>query len=103
MGTKRRTEISIETDRLLVISRRRRRRAAVAQCTVCGPGAGMITVDEAATLARASAWMIYRLAGAGQLHFTETPEGSILICLRSLFQRGNEQASLKRRSVGFRS
>jgi hypothetical protein len=44
----------------------------------------MLSVDEAAAVARSSSRAIYRRVEADTLHFTETPEGRLLICLNSL-------------------
>jgi len=44
----------------------------------------MIMPDEAVMLAHVSARTIYRWVEAEQLHFTETPEGCLLVCPNSL-------------------
>jgi predicted site-specific integrase-resolvase len=44
----------------------------------------MASADEAAQLAQVSARTIYRWADAGKFHFTETPQGLLLICRDSL-------------------
>jgi hypothetical protein len=44
----------------------------------------MISTERAAILARQSPRTIYRWVEAGRLHFTEKPEGQLLICLDSL-------------------
>jgi hypothetical protein len=44
----------------------------------------MVTIDQAAILARVSSRDIYREVQAGLLHFIETTEGSVLICFNSL-------------------
>ena len=44
----------------------------------------MITPDEAAKLAGMSSRSLYRLVEAESIHFTETHDGSLLICLNSL-------------------
>ena len=80
---KRRTEITIETDRLLVL-RHHRRAHAEAKCAACGAETPMVTVDEAAAMSRTSSRAIYRLVEAEQLHFTETSEGRLFICPNSL-------------------
>lgn len=81
-ATKRRTEITIETQRVLMINRRRV--SAVAWCDGCGWQVRMIKPDEAAVWAGLSTRTIYRWIEARQLHFVEGTEGSLLICLRSL-------------------
>jgi predicted site-specific integrase-resolvase len=44
----------------------------------------MLTPEEAAALAQVSSRTIYRRVEAGELHFAETPEEPLLICLDSL-------------------
>jgi hypothetical protein len=79
---KKRIEITIETDRMILIGKRRLRR--VAWCAACAQEVRMVSVDEAAAIAHASSRMIYQRVEAGTIHFTETPEGWLLICLNSL-------------------
>jgi excisionase family DNA binding protein len=79
---KRRVEILIETERLLIAGGRH---AMTLRCDECAIEVRMITVDEAAILAGESARTIYGWVEAGRLHFLETPEGRLLICLNSLF------------------
>jgi hypothetical protein len=80
--TKRRTEITVETDRVLVI--RRRSRAAQAWCAGCARQVQMLTPDEAAVVAAVSVRTINRRVEAEKVHFAETPDGLLLICLNSL-------------------
>jgi len=79
-----RTKITIETERELVVSSRRRRARFVVWCEDCAGIVAMITVDEAAALASDSSRSIYRQVENGRLHFAETPEGQLFICPRSL-------------------
>jgi excisionase family DNA binding protein len=44
----------------------------------------MVTADEAATVTSVGTRTIYRWVEEGKIHFTEEPEGSLLICLNSL-------------------
>jgi len=44
----------------------------------------MVTPEEAAALAQTTTRDIYRRVEAGELHFTERPEGALLLCLNSL-------------------
>lgn len=46
----------------------------------------MVTPEEAAVLACVSPRTIYRGVEAGRIHFMETPEGLLLICLNSWSQ-----------------
>ena len=80
---KRRMEINIQTERLVVVSHRPCTRM-VAWCDLCARTVSMLTVDEAAALFHTTARAIYRRVEAAELHFRETPEGALLICLNSL-------------------
>jgi len=77
----RKIEITIETDRVLSISRR-----FATWCAACADLTIMVRVDEAAALAGVSARTVYWRMETGQLHCTETPEGLQLICLNSLLK-----------------
>ncbi len=76
-----RTRITIQTERLLVMSSSK---SLYSLCSACGDEVRMVTIDQAATLARLSSREIYREVEAGMLHFMETTEGSVLICFNSL-------------------
>jgi len=52
----------------------------------------MITPNEAAKLAGISSRSVYRLVEAESIHFTETRDGSLLICLNSLYRSIQEVA-----------
>jgi hypothetical protein len=80
-----RTEITIETERLLVVSRRSER--TVLWCNQCGQMAPMITVYEAARL--------LGFATSGLLHFVITPEGRLFICFDSLGLEHSKMALLE--------
>jgi hypothetical protein len=88
---KRRTEITVETDEVIII--RQSRRLSRAWCRECAQLAIMVTVDQAAAAAKKSSRLIYRMAEAGYIHFTETPEGFLLICFQSLVSAGWDDAS----------
>ena len=77
-----RTEITIETHRVLVI--RRPKSSFLAWCTACAEQSQMITPAEAVVLARVSTRTIYRWIESEKLHFTETPDGLLPVCLNSL-------------------
>ena len=80
MKTKR-TEITIETDRVLVISSPRK---VISWCEACGEQAEMVPVDEAAVMRQVNSRTIFRWAEARQVHSSETAKGLLLICLNSL-------------------
>lgn len=78
---KKRTEITIETSRLLIVSKPNK---VVARCNQCGAEVNWVTTDEAAILSHVNSRTIFQLAEAGQLHTTESTEGLLLVCLNSL-------------------
>jgi hypothetical protein len=78
---KKRTEITIETSRVVVI--RQRRSVVRAWCDLCAQPVKVVTAEEAAALASVSMRTIYRWVEAEKVHFTETPEGVLLICLKT--------------------
>ena len=77
-----RTEITIETERLLVVSQRRER--TVLWCHVCASSLPMLTADVAAMIAGTTPQMILEQAEAGKLHSVLTREGRVFICSNSL-------------------
>ena len=77
---KTRTEITFEVDRWLVINRHRRS----GWCAECAQHVEMLSVDEAALSTRVNSRTIFHLAETGRLHFSETPEGLMLICATDL-------------------
>jgi excisionase family DNA binding protein len=79
---RRRTEISIETDRVMVISRPKQ--TLFAPCSKCGAEVPMVPVDTAAAMTGTSSLTIYRMVERRQLHFVETGAGLLLICSNSL-------------------
>lgn len=81
MVTKTRTEIVVETHRVLVI--RRRGSLLEGWCARCSKQVGMIRLEEAA-LAGLSLHAIYQQARAGKLHLTESSDGLPSVCLNSL-------------------
>ncbi|HEU4391484.1 MAG TPA: hypothetical protein VFV34_27085 [Blastocatellia bacterium] len=84
MSKKKKTEIVVERDQVLVI---RNLGARDPQwCPECGEGARMVTVDEAAAITQMSARTIYRRVEQGQTHFSETANGQLFICLNSLLK-----------------
>ncbi len=76
---KTRTEITVETDRLVVVNRRRRH----AWCSVCSREVEMLNVDDAAIFAHVNSRTIFHWAESGVVHSSETPEGLLLICPHS--------------------
>jgi hypothetical protein len=61
-------------------------RGIVAWCFACGEQARMVTIEEAMALTGASSREIHRRLEARGIHFTETAQGFVLICLGSLLR-----------------
>jgi hypothetical protein len=83
-----RTEITIDTERFLVVSRRRERTAL--WCHRCAGTVLMLTVEEAARISGNSPLVISTWAEAGRVHFAATPEGQFFICSSSLAAQRQE-------------
>jgi len=77
---KTRTEITVETDRWFVVTKRRR----TSWCSACSRHVEMLNIDDAAIFARVNSRTIFRWAESGAVHSSETPEGLLLICPDSL-------------------
>ena len=82
MKTKRTIEVTIERNEFSVL--RNCRGSAYAWCGVCARSVGMVTPEEAARRSGVSVRTIYREIEVGGLHFLETPQGLLLICVASL-------------------
>jgi len=67
-----------------LILHRRRRRSTQRWCDQCAQQVESLSPEEAATVVGRQVRAIYRQVEAGQLHFTETPDGLVWICLNSL-------------------
>ena len=81
-ATKRRTEITVETHRVLRISGSNV--SATEWCDRCGEKVWMITTEQAAILADVTQRLIYRWVEAGSLHPSEKPGAMLLVCVSSL-------------------
>lgn len=60
------------------------RRPTFAPCAQCGRKASFVTPSEAARASGESLRTIFRRIEAAEIHFLETPEGALLVCLDSL-------------------
>jgi hypothetical protein len=76
------TVITIETRQRILI--RQNRRSIFVWCGQCAAESLMVSTNEAAKLASTSARDIFRRVEAGNVHFLETEDGRLLICLDSL-------------------
>lgn len=91
IAMQKRTEITIETERFLVVSRRRNK--PMLWCSECDNQLPMLTVIEAARTAGTTSFVISELAEAGKLHMTVTLDGQRFICSNSLAAARAEGAS----------
>ncbi|HKP86131.1 MAG TPA: hypothetical protein VJZ26_08545 [Blastocatellia bacterium] len=96
-----RTEITIETDQVLVI--RRRRKTLRTWCAACARKVVMVTADEAAAVAHVSLRTLYRWVESCTVHFTETQEGLLFVCLDSLYPRPHAADAAPARGYADRS
>lgn len=83
MKRKRRTEITVETETIVCL-RRRSQAALIAWCPQCAAEVKLVTPEAAALHSGLSLRAIYRRIEADRLHFSETAEGQLFICLNSL-------------------
>jgi LSD1 subclass zinc finger protein len=78
----RKIEVTLEkTEEVLV---HRRKGATNVWCAACRATVSMLTPDQAAALAGVTPRTIYRWIEAGRVHYTEVPDGSLMICQKSL-------------------
>ena len=75
-------EIVVETTRRVTL--RKTGAAHAPPCELCsGP---LLPAEEAVAVTGLSSRTIHRAVEAGEVHFAETPEGTLLVCLNSLQQ-----------------
>ena len=83
MTAHRRTEITVETERVLII---RRRPLVRAWCQECGGEVEMVSLEEAEALIEVSGQELCESAEAPRWHLSENQEGICLVCLESLLK-----------------
>lgn len=90
---KRRTEITIETERLLVLGRNiggaaskshERHPRPLVWCLSCADHVKPLTTDEAAIQAHVTSLTIFHWVESERLHYIESSDGLLLICPNSL-------------------
>ena len=81
MKKERRTEITLKTERTISI---KSSRALTALCEPCGREVQMFTPGQAALISGLSSREVYHRVEMGEVHFMETVEGLLLVCLDSL-------------------
>jgi hypothetical protein len=77
----RRTEITLKTERSISV---KSSRALTALCEPCGRQVQMFTPGQAALISGLSSREVYHRVEMGEVHFMETVEGLLLVCLDSL-------------------
>jgi hypothetical protein len=84
----RRTEKTVEIHEFYAI--RTTSGSLPALCAECSTGdAFMLAPEQAAVLAHVPTRMIYRSVETGSVHYREAPDGSLIVCIRSLVHGGN--------------
>jgi len=79
----RRVEVTVQTDRLLIIRRRRLRRA---WCQQCGREVNAVSLQEVGSFARASHRILPGNTEPSAWHTCGGTDGEQLVCLESLFK-----------------
>ncbi|PYT03996.1 MAG: hypothetical protein DMF60_16660 [Acidobacteria bacterium] len=80
----RRTEVTVETDEILII--RSSQEIAIASCPECAEKVLMISPEQAAMVTCTNVRAIYRGLESGRVHYVETPGGSLLVCPDSILK-----------------
>lgn len=89
---KRRTEITIEIDRVTVISSEGHQQN---WCEACSANVEMVALDEAVKIAGTTMQALSRMARAGAIHVRQAADGMPLICLDSLLRREKPEQSIE--------
>ena len=82
-------ELTVETSETLTI--RRLRNIESVWCSRCGCQARMSIPEDAARITGVSTRKIYSGIEAGDMHFNESAEGVLLVCLSSLGETTSEK------------
>ena len=86
MKKKRTTKITVEMERVLVVCQQHS--VSEGWCAQCGAARYLLTPEQAAVNTGVSTRTLYRWIEADRIHFTETPDGRLLICGASLAELG---------------
>jgi hypothetical protein len=79
------TEVEVETEEIVVV---RVRATCMAWCPGCSAEVVMARPEAAAARAGLRVREIYRLVEAGSVHFLESADGTVLVCVDSLVTPG---------------
>jgi hypothetical protein len=77
------TLITTETSETLIVRQATRQRA---WCEVCGAEVEMVSPELAARSAGVGVRAVFRLIETERVHFMESPDGALLVCLNTLKQ-----------------
>ena len=87
MAKRRKTEKTVEIHEVYVI--RQTSGSLPALCVECPAGDSvMVAPEQAAVITAVPARTIYRWAETRMIHYKEAPDGSLIVCLKSLSQCG---------------
>lgn len=89
MPKKKIMQVTIATHQFLIV--RKAKNFVRARCEACGRQAEMLNLEQAATITGLNLRTICREVEAGSVHFKETADGSLLICLSSLLKIKKER------------
>ena len=92
-----RTQITIETSRVLII---RRARSARAQCQECAREVDVVGLEEAGVLTGMTQPALRENVETRKWHFSESSEGALLICLDSLLKSMQGENELSKGELG---
>jgi hypothetical protein len=95
---KKRKTITIETHQVQII--RARPPEVEAWCANCAAQSPFLTPEAAAQMTGTTTRALYRWVEAGALHFIETAEGGLLLCLPSLTGTTGAVTALEPNPVG---
>ena len=78
------TRITIETDSMLIF---RSRTSSRSWCTQCAEEVEMLALESMSVLSNLLPREVHKWLNSGDLHRSQTPDGTELICLNSLLTR----------------
>ena len=89
---RKRTEITIEVDEVIYAAGHSNRLTR-AWCSVCGTEVIMVTPQQASAIAGVSVRAINRWVEGNTIHFIETADGLLLLCVNSLSLNGRAKTT----------
>ena len=89
---RKRTEIAIEFEEMIQIVAQERG-VNRALCAACGGLVTMVTPQQASAIARVSVRTINRWVEGNAIHFIETADGLLLLCVNSLSPNGSAKTT----------